>query len=180
MSQQLVIATIFMIVIFGISSAYGADMCQFDYDCNKGRCVGFISKDYPNGINICDCDNSYVDFDGVFCIYKQKKQITAFLFAFFLGVFGVNWFYVGDGDPVYNAIGVIKCFFCIMFIISFWCTGYCAKKISQKGIFCANFMATVSILTLCVTIVWHMADWIWIAADPCNMKDPNDICLASW
>jgi hypothetical protein len=167
-----------LITIFGICTTNAATYnCTSDSQCNHGRCIGFYSKDFLNETKICHCDKGYVDYNGGTCNYKQKKQLIAFLLAFFLGEFGANWFYVGDSDVEYDGIGALKCILFVLAIV-FSIASFCLIADYDNG--CAGLPAVISVLLWLIIIAWYMADWIRIAADPCNMKDPNGICLESW
>jgi hypothetical protein len=130
---------------------------------------------------ICNCDHGYVNFNNGICNYKQKKQLVAFLLALFLGEFGANWFYLGNGDIGYNGIGIIK-FILSVITIMFICLGsYCVGPYTtyDKDYY-RVIVLIISIIISLITIGWYLADWINIAIDPCNIKDPNGICLKSW
>lgn len=87
------------------------DQCLFDTDCNHGECKLVKSRTNPNGTHMCDCDKGYVTHsDVMYCDYHQRKQVTAFLLSFFLGEFGADWFYIGDANPTYDGLGVLKLF----------------------------------------------------------------------
>ncbi|CAF1165870.1 unnamed protein product [Adineta steineri] len=67
---------------------------------------------YPNGeciLNECICLKGWIiqdHYDG--CTYQQKSKLTAFLLSFFLGIFGVDWFYLSCGNFAYIIAGIIK------------------------------------------------------------------------
>jgi hypothetical protein len=87
------------------------DQCVFDYDCNHGECKLIKTRANPNGTWTCECDKGYATHGEVmFCSHKQRKQVTAFLLSFFLGEFGADWFYIGNKDPTYDGLGVLKLF----------------------------------------------------------------------
>lgn len=118
--------------------------CLFDLDCEHGECKQIKSRANPNGTFQCVCDKGYVKYGTSICNYKQRKQLAAFLLSIFLGWFGADWFYIGDKDPTYDGLGVLKLF-----------------TVGGAGI-------------------WWLADFIRIAADSCNFKDSNNVCLESW
>jgi len=177
MFWRTIIASLLFVAVFSVYGAYGADECQFDYDCNEGRCVEIKSSEYPNGTMICKCDKGYVNFNDDFCNYKQKKQLVAFLLSFFLGEFGAEWFYVGDGNAKYDGIGAFKCLLFVLAMV-FICISGCCSINNNNG--ASAVMVTLCVLTWLAMVVWYFTDFVRIATDPCNMKDPNNICLESW
>jgi hypothetical protein len=155
----------------------------------------FFSKDFPNGTKICDCNKGYDNFNNGICNYKLKTQITAFLLSFFLGPVGAEWYYVGDCDPYYNAVGVAKCIIfvlAIIFIFSAWCSSdmkdirlcddenSCIRTCGDGIIInVSSLILGMSFIAFLFVFLWYISDWIRIVSDPCNMKDPNDFCLLS-
>mmetsp|Transcript_18716 Transcript_18716/g.35331 ORF Transcript_18716/g.35331 Transcript_18716/m.35331 type:complete len:153 (-) Transcript_18716:182-640(-) len=75
-------------------------------DCGHGSCE--IYETFNNSATLqCQCDDAYLDRGGV-CNYRQKTLTSAFLYSFFLGGFGGDYFYLANGNPAYLAIGCIK------------------------------------------------------------------------
>merc|ERR1712154_527611 len=73
-----------------------SDDCDEATNCNaRGVCATKEDGDW-----YCICDDGYTtenadDEATVFCDYEQKKQLTAFLLAWFLGGFGGGQWYIG-------------------------------------------------------------------------------------
>jgi TM2 domain-containing membrane protein YozV len=66
---------------------------------------------YPNGqcvLNQCVCSKGWIIVDQSGCTYQLKSKLTAFLLSFFVGTFGVDWFYLSRGNPAYIIAGIIK------------------------------------------------------------------------
>jgi hypothetical protein len=83
--------------------------CYDDDDCNHGKCEA-ITDFRGNYLNAseCICNKGYIDNDNKVCIYKQRKQLVAFLLSFFVGNLGVDWFYLAHGNGVYIFAGIMK------------------------------------------------------------------------
>ena len=56
----------------------------------------------------CVCNDGWIDRNGVVCSYQQKPQLDSFLISIFVGIFGVDWFYLARGNGVYIFAGVMK------------------------------------------------------------------------
>jgi len=76
------------------SPSGGVIQCTYDADCGHG----------PNGTRICRCSSGYLSVKGT-CNYEQKKQLVAFVLAFFVGVFGADCIYLGLCMSVLYMIG---------------------------------------------------------------------------
>lgn len=87
--------------------------CISNSDCNYGRCE-LIKDAFGNHHNNteCICNEGYIDYNNGICNYKQKKQLVAFLLSFFVGSFGVDWFYLAMGNAGYIVAGVFKLLTC--------------------------------------------------------------------
>lgn len=42
------------------------------------------------------------------CTYQLKSKLTAFLLSFFVGIFGIDWFYLSVSNVVYIILGILK------------------------------------------------------------------------
>ena len=79
--------------------------CVRDSDCGEGSC----KQDGNSVFYYCECDDGWIDdTDGKICAYEQKPELTSFLLSFFVGVIGVDWFYLSCGNGVYIFAGVMK------------------------------------------------------------------------
>jgi hypothetical protein len=63
-------------------------MCSEHSLCNHENCT------IMDTTISCKCDKLYVDHDDVPCIEKGKSKLCAFFLSFFVGGFGVDWFYL--------------------------------------------------------------------------------------
>lgn len=79
-------------------------LCSADRDCAtpNGQCLS----------NECVCSRGWLIVDRSGCTYEQKSKLTAFLLSFFVGIFGVDWFYLSVGSWVYILLGVLKLLTC--------------------------------------------------------------------
>ena len=78
--------------------------------CGVGTCVELSSYAYPGSppIPSCICTKPYIDMGSSKCSYKAKSKLVAFLISFFVGGWGVDWFYLSDGEAGYIVAGVFK------------------------------------------------------------------------
>jgi len=77
----------------------------------KFICSSDVNCGYPNGecvLNECICSKGWIIRDQSGCIYQQKSKLIAFLLSFFVGIFGVDWFYLSCSNPAYIIAGFIK------------------------------------------------------------------------
>lgn len=153
------------------------DQCLYDDDCGHGKCVLRKTRDNPNGTHVCDCDKNYISREGGICNYEKKSRVTAFLLSFFVGWGGADWFYLAEGNGEYIGLGVFKLLMIIIIILVI-CFAGCAGAGDMDG--CAACMACLSGCVVLAYLGWILADWIRIAADPCNFKDGNGVCLGDW
>lgn len=76
-------------------------------DCGHGSCEIYDTIDDTTVQLMCKCDNAYIDRNGV-CNYRQKLLASSFLYSFFLGGFGGDYFYLARGSSKYIVLGVFK------------------------------------------------------------------------
>lgn len=85
--------------------------CQTRNASAKLVCLTNGNCGYPNGqclVNECVCAKGWIIVNQTGCTYQLKSKLTAFLLSFFVGVFGVDWFYLCLGNAGYIIAGVIK------------------------------------------------------------------------
>ena len=85
--------------------------CQTRNISAKAICLTNANCGYPNGqciINECICAKGWITVEQTACTYQLKPKLTTFLLSFFVGVFGVDWFYLSLGNAAYIIAGVIK------------------------------------------------------------------------
>lgn len=85
------------------------------YECEnsltKFVCLSNANCAYPNGqcvSNECICSRGWIVRDQTGCTYQLKSKLTAFLLSFFVGILGIDWFYLSVGNAVYIILGLIK------------------------------------------------------------------------
>ena len=127
--------------------------CTYDNECGRGFCRGYM----------CQCYRGYISWwfmDA--CNYEQRKKLTAFLLSFFVGIFGVDWFYLSRGHGGYIAAGIIK------LLISLGCMfgwpvaiGHIAQK-KPNSLMLVNI---INVLLTVTSVIWWLTDWIRILAD---------------
>ena len=136
-------------------------------NCN-GKCT---SKD------ICTCEDGYLNFKSnspIYCSYKQKSQLAAFLLELFLP-FGIGHLYVGR-----TLFGITKmiivtspvtiCLFTFLGILV-------SDKFLSGGnssLFCIGFVFVFSI----IGIIWWIADLVIFGTN--NYLDGNNLPLQEW
>lgn len=141
--------------------------CNDDNECGlHGRC-----RD-----RICVCDEGYVTWQesGV-CSYLQESKLLAFLLSFFLGSFGVDWFFLSKGTAVYITAGIFK-----VITSCGCCAGLCARlgKCSDESVACSSFFACLGLIFACGSPIWWIVDWVRILANVFN--DGNGAPLKPW
>lgn len=137
--------------------------CEYDSDCNHGSCGTYTSRQFPNGTRVCKCDHGWTIQNSAICDYHQKDKITAFCLSLFIGYFGADWFYLADGDALYNFLGCLK--FIVGPVILALIFGPCSPK------------AASGIIGLWWIIFW-LVDWIRILTD--DFKDGHGVDISSW
>ena len=83
--------------------------CVTDAECNHGKCK--LETDvYGNTQNItyCECDENYINYDEGICNYEKRRKLVALLLSFFVGSFGVDWFYLSRDVGEYIVAGIFK------------------------------------------------------------------------
>lgn len=97
---RIVLIFFFLIKIFQTQNSSSKLICSSDVNCA-----------FPNGqclLNQCICSKGWIIRDQSGCTYQQKSKLTAFLLSFFVGIFGVDWFYLSVGNAAYIVAGIIK------------------------------------------------------------------------
>ena len=158
--------------------------CATDNDCNNGFCRS--SK--------CICNSGYVDNNDSPCSYKQKEKLTTFLLSFFVGPFGVDWFYLANGNSKYIVAGVFKlltgtffiigsCFYCCTFVCSVYASASegDSRKKSVFQVFGVVFGVVITVLILLCSLansIWVIVDWIRVLTD--KFPDGSGVPLKPW
>lgn len=142
--------------------------CVLPADCGEH---GVCNSGY------CQCDKGYITWDNSGpCAYQQKKKLDAFLFSFFLGGFGVDWFVLSRGQAPYIVAGVFKllmsvfgCCIALPCMIAAMVRGSESCKWIGKGVSCLVSLGAS---------IWCLVDWIRVLADA--FKDGNGAPLKPW
>eukprot|EP01084_Bolivina_argentea_P076765 139167_1 len=120
-----------------------------------------VDTDTDTDTNDSDTDT---DTENSTDVYSEKSQSTAFMFSLFLGVIGLDRFYVGD-----NIYGLVKLSLFLLVLIGpfvFVCCFSSAEIGEESGIFqlrcaglAAGHVATFLWICGCITlIVWIICD----------------------
>lgn len=124
--------------------------CINDWECGHGICEGYF----------CRCDRGFLTWKSIFrCSYEQRTKFQAFLLSFFLGIFGIDWFYLSRGVTSYIIIGIVK------LLISFGCFltwPIFIFKISKMKHHFALIGNVISVLFSSTSFLWWLTDWIRI------------------
>ena len=95
---------------FSGASWDNADMqpCTNSSVCGQGQCVALKCRCLSPYISVKLQGSSTWDV----CSYQARKKLTTFLFSFFLGIVGVDWFTLARGNGCYICGGVGKILTC--------------------------------------------------------------------
>lgn len=134
----------------------------------------------------CICDDGYTthpaietgdeDDDSSFCNYAQKKQLTAFLLAWFLGFYGGGQFYIGD-----TGIAAAKLVCGIIFCCCMPCVLKCvAGKMADGGGGGGGIQIIGCVQCCCMLglFVWWLVDIVNFGTNAYD--DGNGVGLEPW
>ena len=87
--------------------------CRADLQGVNGTC-GYGTCESSGLTQVCVCIKPYIsvfrdgagDWDP--CSYKAKSKIAVFFISFFVGGFGVDWFYLARANMCYVCVGITK------------------------------------------------------------------------
>ena len=82
--------------------------CKSQGDCGEGVCKFGLKLEKNKTVDVCECSEGWINFDGKACSYELKSKLTAFLLSFFLGLLGADWFYLSQGSGAYICAGISK------------------------------------------------------------------------
>lgn len=128
----------------------------------------------------CVCGNGMADnnnltytnkatYQGAYCNYQQKNQLTAFLLEFFVAS-GSGHFYSGRIlNGCLKLVGTLVPFILTCVICCIKCTA------SDKG---TGILALISGILGCLLVVWILVDVIMFGLN--KFKDGNGVPLAHW
>jgi len=179
MSRFLSIIAVVVLFVYTVSAQY---TCQDATNCNNhGACVNSTGDWY------CVCDDDYAthpeietkEDDSVYCNYQRKKQLTAFLLAWFLGGFGGGQWYLGlTGLAVGKLIlGLSVC--CIIPCVGM-CLGGAAMGMGSEAA-AGGASALVGCCYCCCVLgifVWWLVDIIHFGMN--SYDDKDGVALEPW
>jgi hypothetical protein len=127
--------------------------CSTDIECGRGYCQGYT----------CQCYRGYLIWRyGDVCHYEQRKKLTAFLLSFFLGIFGIEWFYLSRGFAGYIIAGIFKLLITLGCAIGWPIMIINQSKKKQNLIIIGNIINVILSVT---SFIWWLTDWIRILAN---------------
>ena len=137
--------------------------CNFSDDCpSHSQCLG----------SVCECATGWTtQNDSDICTYEQKSKWTAFLLSFFVGNFGVDWFYLSCGNTFYILAGVLK------ILIGCGCCGSICRARVPYGDEHSGSRARPAQFFSTASSIWWLVDWIRILVSA--FPDGNDVPLYS-
>ena len=150
---------------------------NFTYAITKEKCSVTNCNGDCTSTNICTCEEGYLNFktnSKLYCSYKQKNQLTAFLLELFLP-FGIGHLYVGR-----TLFGITKMIIVTspMTICIFTFLGILVSDKFLSGgnssLFCIGFVSVFSL----VGLIWWIADLVIFGTN--NYLDGNNMPLKEW
>jgi hypothetical protein len=109
------------------------------------------------------------------CNYQQRTKLAAFLLSFFIGIFGVDWFFLSRGNPAYIVAGIIKLIISLSCIIG-W--PIIIINISKKKRDLVLVVNIINVILSVTSFIWWLTDWIRILANV--FYDGNGAPLQPW
>ena len=91
------LVTLTAIVLAVAAVPEGGIPCTSQGQCGEGICDFGHQINTTTKINVCKCDDGYLDWEDKPCAYAKKSKLTAFLLSFFIGGLGADWFYLAQG-----------------------------------------------------------------------------------
>jgi len=159
-----------------------SDDCAEATNCSgRGSCATDDDGDW-----YCICDDGYTTHDAdddVYCNYEQKKQLTAFLLAWFLGTWGGGQWYVGLSGL---AAGKLCYALAVCCIIPCFLQCFVLKKMSggleSGGMMGGGGGSSLYGCCYCCCVlgvfVWWLVDIIMFGMN--NIDDKNGVGLEPW
>jgi hypothetical protein len=154
--------------------AYKYGGCNSTADCSgHGQCI-------QNGTE-CHCERGWTTNGPLAdknrpCSYQQSSKRTAFFLSFFLGIFGVDWFYLARHNLGYIFAGILKLLIgCGCWGV--WCLSYFGPQIqSLKTV--EPKLRGVSTFCSLLAFTWWIVDWIRVLSN--KFPDGNGVRLTPW
>ncbi len=106
------------------------------------------------------------------CPYKQRSKTTAVLISIYVGIFGVDWFYLSRGNIGYIVGGICK-----LLISCGCCTGWPLLTFRKRRLSGIMIMIgyAINILFSSISLAWWVIDWARILAN--KFPDGNGVKL---
>jgi len=140
--------------------------CSDDNDCGLGYCRGYM----------CQCYRGYMTWYYMdACTYQQRSKLTAFLLSFFLGIFGIDWFYLSRGNGGYIVAGILKLLISSGCLFGWPFINIGGTKKSRTYIVSGNL---INVILTSISLIWWLTDWIRILANA--FHDGNGAPLQPW
>ena len=137
-----------------------SEHCMHHGSCNAARTA-------------CICNDGYLTHDppaGKQCNYERKSQKTAFLYSLFLGLWGVDHFYIGNNGM---AVGKLILGCASVFPLCCSCVLCACRKIRERH---ATRIAFPALVLLAAWVIWSLVDVIRFGTnwyeDPALVGDP--------
>ncbi|UJR25063.1 hypothetical protein I4U23_006423 [Adineta vaga] len=150
--------------------------CYTSVDCNNhGICFENTTR------KSCQCNKGWVtigdasDFDNN-CIYQQRSKKTAFFLSFFLGTFGVDWFYLSRAQLIYIFVGILKLLLGLS-CEGVWFLTYFGPETQNLESIKSKFRGLSTCFSL-LAFAWWIVDWARILGN--RFPDGNGIRLYQW
>lgn len=127
--------------------------CNNDWECGRGICQG----------DFCRCYRGFITWRSMHrCMYEQRTKLRAFLLSFFVGIFGVDWFYLSRGVTSYMIVGIMKLLISLGCFIGWPIFIIKISKMKDHFAFLGNIISVLFSLT---SFLWWLTDWIRILAN---------------
>jgi len=125
----------------------GGGICTMDNECGHGMC----------NVSECVCHPKWTNSS---CNYQRRSQKSAFLYGFFLGIFGAGRYYLSLA--VSGALQTVL-FVCCVFNIFLGC---CCDELDINGLVgCDNcddeleiLSKVMAVIVVAATVVWWIVD----------------------
>ena len=127
----------------------------------------------------CDCSRGWTTHQldpTKYCAYEQRSKQTAFFLSLFVGLFGIDWFYLSRASLAYIITGVLKlllgCGCC-----GSWPLTYFGPEIQNSETVKEKLRGVSTCFSL-VAFAWWIVDWARILGN--KFPDGNGVTLMPW
>ena len=152
-----VIVIMIILIVFLVGSFYcmPVDSSSREDPGTKDPMLSW-KEDIRDGV----CISPYIDMENHKCGYRGRSKLAAFLFSFFLGFLGMDWFYLSFGTATYTVAGIFK----IIVLLR--------RKMTAIDDLCYILPGYL----LCIfPVIWYLGDLIRILGD--SFPDGNGMPL---